>query len=291
MLVLKSNVAFSNANLPQLPQVDLNAQTIMGFSPTVWTDFDSEYVSLSGSDFSFVTDRAVGDIYLPANTYKPQLLDGAGRKYLRFGNVDNGASLGNTGLLTQQTQVSRLSSSGVHTIAYVWRLPRKDTPTFTVPWDGGTGYGGSVIGSGDSDFRVNYFRGPKDADDDNGRALVPWQAGSNFDSYGFYHDYLGEPSEQWNMTVVSWSVADGRVLWRSNGSQLADELMTVPAMSTDPNSLYPVIGGAGDTLGDGADSWAGDLASVIYLPDVTIWDEPTLLTALEAHLNEVKAAL
>lgn len=294
MLVLKSNVSLTNPYLPSLPEVivpDANEIAIAAAGPTVWMDLDPSYLSVDGSsNFLSLTDRATGDLFVVRDTTVPEVVAGTSRNFLRFGNADDGKTTADSGRLVQATPTNRLSSAGVHTVAVLWYGAALSAAPWTSVWDSGTGFGGTALGSNTGYFRTNFFRGPKDGDEANGRAFVPWQNNSNFTTFGFWNAYLGQPVATWNISIMCWSDTTERVIWYDDTATIADSsAYTVPAMDTTTGALHPVIGGYGAS-GVAGDAFAGDIASLIYLP-VDVTADASLLAALRAHLSSLKAAL
>lgn len=295
MLVLKSNVALSNTNLPILPLPEVptaDELLIAAASPSVWLDLGGGRLSVDGSgNFLTLTDRATADLYVPRDTIAPEVVAGASRNFLRFGNADHGATTTDSGRLVQSTPTDRLAASGIHTIASVWYGASPAAAPWTSVWDGGTGFGGTILGSATGFFRSAFFRGVKDGDPLNGRAFVPWQNNSNFTTFGFWNAYLGQPVATWNVSILSWSETTGRVVWYDETTTIADSTAyTVPTMDVTSGALHPVICGYG-TAGVAGDAMAGDIASLIYIPGMDIIGDTDLLAALRAHLGTIKAAL
>lgn len=281
MLVLKTNQIAENQNLPSFVFNALENR-IKAHSPSVWLDFDDAFIN-EDSGFELLC-RATNDIYIPAATLAPQLINGASRSYVKVG-AQEGATSNDFGALKQKIKANRLSANGVHTHAFLWKAPAKNSTPVETPSSDGE-YVGTILGSETGHFRSAYFRAHKSDLSENGYAFTPRQGNSSFTSFSIFNDPPNDPINTWNATIASWSVSDGKLQVVTNGTLVHEGNYTIPAMGEAENQLVPMIFRSLET-----DGFWGSAAASIYIPDKTIWQNASMLEDLKNYLDEIKNKL
>lgn len=280
MLLLKLDKSLNNTNLPTyLPTAAEKA--ILTYSPSAWLEGDSKYIQVSGAGaFVAWVDRVSGKRYVPGRAEVPGLATYGTKTICRFGfRPYVSTSLTANGVLVAEDNYGALSLTGNYTLAVIGRLPLPGAETGS-ELPGGIGQSGGLFVGSHIDTDYLYF----DTIYGTGQMNLRNKFSSPmFTSTGAFDDAA------WHSFIASCSITNGSAQIIADGSLLSANTSGIVALSGATNSNVMTIGGAGASCDQSR--LIGDVALVIYVPNVAAHLTAGLLSALNTYMAAFVAAM